>query len=461
MSEGGREEEEVPSAASPPPASPPPAEEGVGLDGAEGPAQEAQGAEGREDGPGGPGGPDGGDGHTYDVCVLGTGFKECVISGLLSKKGLKVLHVDRNDYYGGESASLNLTQLYARYKPEAPPPEEGGPLGSPREYSVDLVPKFIMAGGSLVDALIHTDVTRYLEFKAVEGSFVARKGKVYKVPTTEGEAIYSSLIGLWEKNRARLFFGFCARYREDDPSTHEKLDLSRMSMRQVYDHFQLEDKTRDFIGHALALYSDDAYFESPALPTVQKIKLYSDSLRRYGTDSPFLYPLYGLGELPQAFARLSAVYGGTYMLQTPVTAVHYAEGGGAGHGNHRRRRPGGEDRPLPRPRGRPLLLSRPGAPHGRRRAGHLHPRPPHPGDAQRELQAGRLVPDHHAAEGTRPRQRRVHILLLGRPQRGPAGALGRPRLHSLRDEQPAAGAPPGAPPPRQDRRDLLRDRPHV
>ena len=264
------------------------------------------------------------------MCVLGTGFKECVISGLLSKRGLKVLHVDRNDYYGGESASLNLTQLYERYKPQAPPPAEDGPLGRPRDYSVDLVPKFIMAGGSLVDALIHTDVTRYLEFKAVEGSFVARKGKVYKVPTTESEAIYSSLIGLWEKNRARLFFGFCARYREADPSTHERLDLTRLTMRQVYDHFQLEDKTRDFIGHALALYSDDAYFDQPALPTVNKIKLYSDSLRRYGTDSPFLYPLYGLGELPQAFARLSAVYGGTYMLQTPVTAVHYEDEGGGG-----------------------------------------------------------------------------------------------------------------------------------
>ena len=30
--------------------------------------------------------------------------------------------------------------------------------------------------------------------------------------------------------------------------------------------------------------------------------MYSSSLSRYG-NSPFLYPLYGLGELPQAFAR--------------------------------------------------------------------------------------------------------------------------------------------------------------
>lgn len=48
--------------------------------------------------------------ETYDVIVLGTGLTECVLSGLLSVAGMKVLHMDRNNYYGGESASYNLTQ---------------------------------------------------------------------------------------------------------------------------------------------------------------------------------------------------------------------------------------------------------------------------------------------------------------------------------------------------------------
>jgi RAB protein geranylgeranyltransferase component A len=104
----------------------------------------------------------------YDAIVLGTGLKECILSGLLSVDGLKVikldlfklimscggnlnplrhvmsywhigadcssskgfsdsasilmaserrfsslqvLHMDRNDYYGGETASLNLKQV--------------------------------------------------------------------------------------------------------------------------------------------------------------------------------------------------------------------------------------------------------------------------------------------------------------------------------------------------------------
>lgn len=36
-----------------------------------------------------------------------------------------------------------------------------------------------MANGMLVRVLIHTDVTKYLYFKAVDGSFVFNKAKVH------------------------------------------------------------------------------------------------------------------------------------------------------------------------------------------------------------------------------------------------------------------------------------------
>ena len=40
----------------------------------------------------------------------------------------------------------------------------------------------MMANGALVRVLIHTDVTKYLMFKAVDGSYVFNKGKVKNYP---------------------------------------------------------------------------------------------------------------------------------------------------------------------------------------------------------------------------------------------------------------------------------------
>lgn len=44
------------------------------------------------------------------------------------------------------------------------------------------------------------------------------------------------------------------------------------------------------------------------------------SLERYGK-SPYIYPVYGLGGLPEGFSRLCAIHGGTFMLQCPVEEV--------------------------------------------------------------------------------------------------------------------------------------------
>jgi RAB protein geranylgeranyltransferase component A len=59
-----------------------------------------------------------------------------------------------------------------------------------------------MANGLLVKLLIHTGVTRYLEFKSIEGSYVYKQGKIAKVPVDQKEALASDLMG---KNLPRIF----------------------------------------------------------------------------------------------------------------------------------------------------------------------------------------------------------------------------------------------------------------
>jgi len=261
--------------------------------------------------------------ETYDCIILGTGLTECILSGMLSVSGKKVLHMDRNKYYGGDSASLTpLEDLFTKFGMPAP---DQAQYGRGRDWNVDLIPKFLMANGRLVQLLIHTGVTRYLEFKSIEGSYVLGKsGKISKVPADEREALSSDLMGLFEKRRFKNFLVWTQDFKVDDPKTWK--DLSPTStMDEVYKKFGLDENTSDFVGHAMALYRDDSYRSQPCVETVKRIKLYAESLARYGK-SPYLYPLYGLGELPQGFARLSAIYGGTYMLDKQIDEI-VMEGG--------------------------------------------------------------------------------------------------------------------------------------
>ncbi|EKF32965.1 RAB GDP dissociation inhibitor alpha, putative [Trypanosoma cruzi marinkellei] len=261
--------------------------------------------------------------ESYDAVVCGTGLTECVLSGLLSVNGYKVLHVDRNPYYGGESASLNLEQLYQKFNKGAPPAS----LGRSHLYNVDLIPKVLMCAGELVKILRSTVIDRYnMEFMLIDNSFVIKDGKIAKVPATEAEALMSPLMGFFEKRKAAKLFQFMGNYEPKNPKTHKNYNLHSMTMAQLYKEFGIGNDTIDFVGHAVALHTNDDYMQRPAIETVMRCKLYEESFNMYAT-SPYVYPLYGSGELPQAFSRLCAVYGGTYMLQTPVTKVNFNEQG--------------------------------------------------------------------------------------------------------------------------------------
>ena len=94
----------------------------------------------------------------------------------------------------------------------------------------------------LVKLLIFTGVTRYLEFKQVDGSYVYKAGKVHKVPGTEAEALSSSLMGIFEKRRFRNLLQFAFKYEENIPSTHEGMKIC-LSLETFVNHFDATYKS--------------------------------------------------------------------------------------------------------------------------------------------------------------------------------------------------------------------------
>ncbi|KAF0304279.1 Rab GDP dissociation inhibitor beta [Amphibalanus amphitrite] len=145
-------------------------------------------------------------------------------------------------------------------------------------------------------------------------------------------------MGLFEKRRFRNLLAYSPGLQGGRPHHPWKgLDPKATPMSALFEKFGVDKNTIDVHRTRsgapqqapLALHRDDEYIAQPMGTTIARIKLYSESLARYGK-SPFLYPMYGLGELPQGFARLAAIYGGTYMLDKPVDEIVVENGRAVG-----------------------------------------------------------------------------------------------------------------------------------
>ena len=76
------------------------------------------------------------------------------------------------------------------------------------------------AAGKLVKVLVHTDVTRYLDFKLVDGSYVYRHAQgIHRVPVNGQEALASSLVGFFQKLKLKSFLEYVAAYNPTNPAT--------------------------------------------------------------------------------------------------------------------------------------------------------------------------------------------------------------------------------------------------
>ena len=275
----------------------------------------------------------------YDIVVLGTGIKEFTILGLLLKypkikkimikqEDLKICLISKNKYYGEDSPSFNLSQLWSYFNKNQNPPEH---YGEDKDWNIDLIPKIMMTNSPLIKLFILTDIYHFIEWKNIEevfvyqydkgGVFSSAKGRIYKVPSTQEDISNSELMGMFEKNRCKKFYNFIQNFKES-----EEMNIN-ITFRDVINQFGLELNTIDFIGHAIALYSDNNFIEDKAINTIKKIKFYFNNLETKNKtqylSTPFIYPIWGLQKIYKDYERECYLYDFKYINDCNVEKILY------------------------------------------------------------------------------------------------------------------------------------------
>ncbi|KAG9265488.1 rab proteins geranylgeranyltransferase component A 1 [Astyanax mexicanus] len=182
-----------------------------------------------------------------------------------------------------------------------------------RRFNIDLVSKLLYSRGLLVDLLIKSNVSRYAEFKNLSRILTCRNGKIEQVPCSRADVFGSKQLSMVEKRMLMKFLTFCLDF-EQHPE-----EFQDFSQKPFWDYLRsrsLTENLQHFVFSSIAMVDQETLTEEGLRATQHFLRC----LGRYG-NTPFLFPLYGLGEIPQCFCRMCAVFGGIYCLRHSVQCL--------------------------------------------------------------------------------------------------------------------------------------------
>lgn len=283
----------------------------------------------------------------FDLLVVGTGLTETILAAAASRIGKSVLQLDRNGYYGAEWASMSLLQweewvveqqglsdrpyhksfsnveivtVFGEHKPALEQRSVEDLRKMSGKFCIDLCPRLVFSKGALVDLLIQSNICRYLEFKNCTRLLIHEQNSAteqwMQIPCTRDAVFNDRQLSLIQKRKFMKFIETCARITK---SEDEIMKMSDVPFKSFLATCGLDERLCEIV-NSVVVCGNGAASES-----MKFLERFIESSGRFGP-TPFLWTLYGCGELPQAFARLSAVFGGVYCLNQEVLCIQPEEG---------------------------------------------------------------------------------------------------------------------------------------
>lgn len=188
---------------------------------------------------------------------------------------------------------------------------------------------------TVVNLMLKSGASNHVEFKSIDATFIYTDDRrLSTVPDSRSAIFKDKSMSLLEKRMMKRFFELVQQHVELNTSMEEdkKSVISDEDLESPFIDFlekqKLPAKIKSIILYAFAMadYDQDRpEVRHNLIKTkhgIEMLALYHSSVGRFtNAVGALIYPIYGQGELPQAFCRCAAVKGALYVLRMPVKSL--------------------------------------------------------------------------------------------------------------------------------------------
>ena len=253
----------------------------------------------------------------------------------LSRSGKKVLHVDKNRFYGGADAALSADEFSAW---ERGLENGSGKIFTPsmqnhadensartlpkqsRSYALNVLPQFIYTKSKLLQALVASRIYTQLEFLVVGSWWVLHDERLQKIPNGREDVFADDQLSRHDKMGLMKLLRHLLQDSDDfTESENQEVDLSLRD--KLTSGFRLPTALHAPI---LALATSTLSPQNTLWPmAAARIRRHLQSIGIFGPGFGAVLPKYGgKAEIAQVACRACAVGGGVYVLGTGVSAIY-------------------------------------------------------------------------------------------------------------------------------------------
>ncbi|PIO68959.1 GDP dissociation inhibitor [Teladorsagia circumcincta] len=132
-----------------------------------------------------------------------------------------------------------------------------------RRFSIDLVPKVLLARGSMVQTLCDSEVAKYAEFKCVDRFLCLRDEKEEKltysrVPCSKGDIFQDETLGMVDKRKLMKFMTFCLEWNTKADELEGWKEYQDEPFETFLESQEITGELRSYIADAIGILHPNA-----------------------------------------------------------------------------------------------------------------------------------------------------------------------------------------------------------